>query len=312
MSEQPYVSVIMPVFNTGRRLLPSISSVLAQTYQDFELIIVDDGSTDHTPGVLYGLLDMDPRITLVTQENAGPAAARNRGIRAARGRIIAFIDADDLWHPNRLQMCLGHFGRNPQAGIVFSRVGFWDAESGKVSTITRHFEQLDVTDLLAENPICTTSNIVARSSLLGRLDGFKENLAYIEDQDLALRAAGLTPWTVEGVDAVLVKYRCADDSRSSQLAATAECWKQLMAESQAFLPRAVQARARVFEGAFYRNLARRALRPGGSVAEAARALWQAFMADPLILVRAPKRTAKTLAGLCLFALPLSQTREMVQ
>lgn len=312
MSDQAFVSVIMPVYNSGRNLLPSVSSVLTQTYTGFELIIVDDGSTDHTPSVLQGLMDMDRRITVIRQENAGPAAARNRGIRAASGHLIAFLDADDLWHPSRLQICLNHFGRNPQAGLVFSRVGFWDAEQNKVATVTSHFDSLEVEDLIAENPICTTSNIVARASLLERLDGFKESLAYIEDQDLALRTAGLTPWTVEGIDAVLVKYQSSDTSRSSHLSGTADCWQRLMSDSRAFLPRSIKARTKIFEGAFYRNLARRALRPGGSAGEAARALWQAFCADPFLLLRNPRRTSLTLAGLCLSILPFHQAREIIQ
>ena len=108
----PLVSVIIPAFNRGYCLANTLRSVLAQTFTDFEIIVVDDGSTDDTAAVARSFGD---RVRLVSQKNCGPAAARNAGIRSARGRWIAFQDSDDLWHPKKLERQLAvlkkHGGR---------------------------------------------------------------------------------------------------------------------------------------------------------------------------------------------------------
>ena len=97
--DRPLVSVIIPTYNRAKMIRMTIDNVLEQTYRNFELIIVDDGSTDDTQSVLRGYGD---RIRVVTQANAGPAVARNRGVEAAHGEIIAFQDSDDLWKPTKL------------------------------------------------------------------------------------------------------------------------------------------------------------------------------------------------------------------
>ena len=96
----PFVSVIIPTFNRGWILKEAVDSVLGQTYRNFELIVVDDGSTDNTAQILE---TYQGRITVIRQENAGVSAARNRGIRKASGRLISFLDSDDLWLSGKLE-----------------------------------------------------------------------------------------------------------------------------------------------------------------------------------------------------------------
>ena len=98
-SKQPLVSVIIPTYNRGWVLREAIDSVLAQYFKDFELIVVDDGSTDNTGEILYSY---DQDLIVLRQSNRGVSAARNRGIALARGRLIAFLDSDDLWLPRKL------------------------------------------------------------------------------------------------------------------------------------------------------------------------------------------------------------------
>jgi len=112
---QPLVSVVIPAFNAVRFLTGSIPSVLAQTWTDFELIVVDDGSTDATAACVQAF--DDPRIRLVSQTNRGLAGARNGGIREARGTYIAFLDADDLWHPEKLARHVAHLQSQPGVGV---------------------------------------------------------------------------------------------------------------------------------------------------------------------------------------------------
>lgn len=100
---EPLVTVVMPAYNAEATIAESISSLQAQTFRDWMLLVVDDGSRDETPKIVNGFAANDPRIQLFVQvQNAGPAAARNRGIRNAKGRYIAFLDSDDMWRPEKL------------------------------------------------------------------------------------------------------------------------------------------------------------------------------------------------------------------
>ena len=110
----PEVSVIIPTFNYGRFLEQAIQSVLGQTFQDFELIVVDDGSTDDTREVL-ARFESDRRVRCLFQANRGDAAARNTGILNAGGRYVAFLDSDDYWMPEKLERQLGIMRSDPTA-----------------------------------------------------------------------------------------------------------------------------------------------------------------------------------------------------
>ena len=103
LENEPLVSVVIPVYNREKSLKPAVQSVLAQTYRNVEVIIVDDGSTDKSAFVATDLANVDERIRVVTQENAGACNARNRGIDLASGNFIAFQDSDDFWLPNKLE-----------------------------------------------------------------------------------------------------------------------------------------------------------------------------------------------------------------
>src|SRR5262249_17267514 len=131
--EQSLVSCIVPVFNGERYLGETLDSILAQTYRPREIIVVDDGSTDGTAAVVaaYG-----KRVTSVWQANAGEMAARNRGLTRARGEFIAFLDADDLWHPEKLARQIARFQERPEIDLSFTRFqNFWVSE---LATEERH------------------------------------------------------------------------------------------------------------------------------------------------------------------------------
>ncbi len=121
----PLVSVVMPAFNAREFIGAAIQSVLQQDYANLEVIVVDDGSTDGTSH-----LDclQNERIKLLHQLNAGPAAARNTGLRHAKGELIAFLDADDLWLPHKLAVQVAYLHQHPEAGAVFGRFVRWEAD----------------------------------------------------------------------------------------------------------------------------------------------------------------------------------------
>ena len=117
-SSRPMVTVIIPVYNGEEYLAEDIESVLGQTYHPLEIIVVDDGSTDDTATVASRFKEL---VRYIYQPNSGPAAARNRGLKMARGEVIGFVDADDLWVENKLDLQLGLLADNPSVQIV---IGF--------------------------------------------------------------------------------------------------------------------------------------------------------------------------------------------
>ena len=117
--DAPLVSCIIPVFNGARFLGEAVDSILAQTYRPCEVIVVDDGSTDATGDVIAGYGE---RVVAVRQPNRGEAAARNAGVRAARGALVAFLDADDLWGPEKLTRQAAKLGEDPRIDLCFTRL----------------------------------------------------------------------------------------------------------------------------------------------------------------------------------------------
>ena len=114
----PLVTVIMPTYNYGRYVADAIQSIQAQTFENFEILVVDDGSTDDTPAILARLAE--PRLRVIRQERAGTASSRNRGLEAARGEFISWLDADDLWKPTFLERHLAVLEAEPEVGYSFS------------------------------------------------------------------------------------------------------------------------------------------------------------------------------------------------
>src|SRR3989442_12041514 len=174
------VSVIIPLFNKAPYIERALSSVAAQTYRDFELIVIDDGSTDEGPRVVEAFNDLP--IRLIRQENAGPGAARNRGLGLAQGELVAFLDADDEWLPSYLSESVRLLDEYGQAVVAItsgyfeypagiSRKNRWRARGLKdnVVRLTPATNLKLVIALLAYMSPCTT---VARAEVLRRCGGF--------------------------------------------------------------------------------------------------------------------------------------------
>lgn len=187
-SPAPLVSVIIPAFNRADTIIRALRSVFAQDGATFEVIVVDDGSTDGTGDVAEALAD--PRVRVVRQANAGVSAARNRGIAEAQGDLIAFLDSDDEWLPGKLaaQVSLLHAG-SPCLGMVYS--GFESvAADGTCSAHRARHRGWIYRDLLARNVVtgCGTT-VMFRRDALEMVGGFDPALPCNEDYDLVLRVA---------------------------------------------------------------------------------------------------------------------------
>jgi len=149
---QPLVSVVVPVYNVERYVAAAIQSVLDQTYDTFELLLIDDGSPDRSVAICQQFTD--PRIRLLRQENRGLSGARNTGIREAKGEYVAFLDSDDQWQPQKLRSHVEHLARSPKVGVSFSRSQFMD-EQGQLQNAFQNPRLTAITPayLLCENPV---------------------------------------------------------------------------------------------------------------------------------------------------------------
>lgn len=181
----PTVSVITAAYNRPKYLSEAIESVLAQTCGDWELIIVNDGSTNETPAVIERYAAHDARIRVISQPNQGLAKARNNGIAAARGRYVAFLDDDDVWRPKKLAKQVAWCDANPQAGLCFSQAVLTDAALNPLRVFPDSwpstFEELATRNRI---PLPT---VMVRRECLECVGGFDETLRRSTDYDLWLR-----------------------------------------------------------------------------------------------------------------------------
>ena len=220
MGSTPRVSVIMSVYNGQEFLDEAVRSVVTQSFPDWELVLVNDGSTDRTGALADAWASKDPRVRVVHQPNSGkPAAGRNRGMREARGGIIAFLDGDDLWHPDRLARSVAVLDAYPEVGSVFHDYRWFvtgsDPEQGRAYLAEERFVARAGSALeehsAGGHPVWVgngdlikfmsteivgihTSAISVRRAVLDSLEppGFREELPHCEDIDLWLRISRAT------------------------------------------------------------------------------------------------------------------------
>ena len=180
------VSVVIPTYDRWPVVGEAVESVLAQSFDDYELIVVDDGSTEETGDRLrqYG-----ERLTVLTQRRGGVSAARNLGACRALGKYLAFLDSDDLWHPRKLQRQLDFMERNPEVEICQTDE-IWIRNGARVNPRNRHRKPSgDVFRASLELCLVSPSAVMMRRELFERVGGFDESLPVCEDYDLWLRIA---------------------------------------------------------------------------------------------------------------------------
>jgi len=197
------VSVVVPCFNAARWIRDAIDSVLAQTYDDVELVVADDGSTDESPAVVrsYG-----GRLRYLRQENAGPSAARNLALRAATGEYVALLDADDRFHPTKLARQLAAFAERPDAGAVYCGWRLVDGEGIELPERGWPRTDGDLVDRLVLGNLFHPVAVVLRRAPVDAAGGFDERLPVNEDWDLFLRIGRRgARWAF--VDEALCDYR---------------------------------------------------------------------------------------------------------
>lgn len=232
------VSVILPVRNAEQWLEPSIRSLLQQSLRDFEIVAVDDGSTDSSFGILDGYSKQDPRVMVVRQGKLGLVAALNRGISEAQGAFIARLDADDQALPNRLEKQLRYLLENPAVGLI----GSWAQEiDEKGRALGRRTPETDATKLASmlrtANPF-VHSAVMMRREVVDRVGGYRTAFEGAEDYDLWLRMAEVAQ--ISNIPEILVLYRVHEASVSER-AAMRQAFSIRLAQCSASMRRATGA-----------------------------------------------------------------------
>jgi len=189
----PAVSVIIPAFNAADYIGEALASVFAQTYGDFEVVVINDGSPD-TEKLEQVLRPYLSRINYLKQQNRGPSAARNLGIRQAGGEFLAFLDSDDIWMPEYLAEQMRLFRENPSLDMVYSDLRFFGNSGPSRMSYMQLYpprsSEVTFENILTEDcPVVFPSCVVARLKALIQVGLFDESLTYSEDTDLALRMA---------------------------------------------------------------------------------------------------------------------------
>jgi len=198
----PKVSVVIPTYNCAQYIAEAIESVLNQTYKDFEIIVIDDGSTDNTQEIIKPYLN---KIKYIYQQNSGPSAARNRGIKEANGEYIAFLDADDIWLPQKLELQIKFMETYFNIGLTFTDMSFFSDKKGiiknsflknmkifnklcvqSLSSYEKKFSEKIFNALIEENFIPTPS-VIVKKQCFNKVGLFDETLFVVEDRDMWLR-----------------------------------------------------------------------------------------------------------------------------
>jgi glycosyltransferase involved in cell wall biosynthesis len=227
MPPTPLVSVVIPAFNAVGVIEQTLQSVQAQTFENFEVIIVDDGSTDNTAAIVQRFCSMDPRFVLMTQPHSGVSVARNMAIAHAHGEFIAFLDADDVWLPEKLARQIELFRDYPRVNFTFTNFYMWNGERD-LSLWYRNDRPLPDGDMghkivfsVSRACAASMSTAMVRREIFYTIGLFDPDLMIGEDWDLWLRLAEHGLW-VRGTREPLARYRRWSGCISNQKLKTVE------------------------------------------------------------------------------------------
>lgn len=205
-------SVVIPAYNRSKVLERAVNSVLHQTFQDFEIIVVDDGSTDNTKDVVEGI--KDSRIKYVWQSNQGATAARNAGVKNAEGKYVSFLDSDDAWYDLMLEKQLQSYNEDAEIGCVYSDLEVME-HNGKCHPFSKPLGQNgnSYKDILSQGYMAPTSVLSAKRDVLIAVGMFDENLPASQDDDICFKLAKHTK--VRYIPDILAKMYVGQSNRIS-------------------------------------------------------------------------------------------------
>ena len=214
ITPSPQVSVIIPTYGHRDWVVATLQSVLAQTYRDFEIVVINDGSPDDTGTLLKPYAD-DGRIRYFEKVNAGQSAARNFGLSLARGEFIAFLDDDDLWPEDKLAWQVAVLRHDSSIGVIAGTARFIDS-GGEYLHVTPFVAELDFVSIFRHCPITSPGQTLIRRSLIDKVGGLDESVAGVDDWDLWFKLAATTRFVMN--DRIALLYRRHAGNASNNVA----------------------------------------------------------------------------------------------
>ncbi|WP_176084633.1 glycosyltransferase family A protein [Martelella sp. HB161492] len=293
----PKFSVVIPCYNAAATIAETLNSVLGQTFPDFEVIVIDDGSTDDTVAIVDQFVGRNSRIRLVRQANQGPSVARNRAVfDHAAGTLIAFLDADDVWPSGRLNAFEKRFAGEDAPDVAYGRVAFFSTTIAAVETqSTVSQASLTVADLIAENETCTMSNIVVTRAAFLASGGFDAGIVHGEDVEWLVRLAAAGR-KIAGIDQLATFYRASRRGLSSDLSAMRFSWETALSTALKLNVSLTKREIAAAEATHLRYLSRRALRLESTRGTALKLAIKALQLSPRAFFKQPSRGLLTLGA----------------
>ena len=301
---EPLLSVVIPCFNAETFLEETVASLMAQTYPHIEIILVDDGSSDGTAALADRLARESVRgrfpVRAIHQANAGPSAARNAGISAARGKYIGFVDSDDRWHTEKAAVQVALMERDPSIGLTFSgwRIIRENGEPTARYGVTPA-GAVTLEALLYANLVATTSSVIARGAVLRDAGGFEPTMRHAEDLDLWLRIAARPDTHVASTGTVLIDRRERAGQLTKQWVKMYDGWIETFERVHALVPERVDRVARGAKAMNERYCAFLAYE-AGDYPGARRMLFQGWLRDPVTLAMRKRSYPTTFAVLATY------------
>jgi len=304
------VSIVIPVYGAEKYVAAAVQSALQQTYQNIEILIIDDGSPDKSIEICQQFID--PRIKIIRQKNRGLPGARNTGIRHAQGEYIGFLDADDIWLPEKVEKHVEHLNNSPDVGVSFSYSAFINEDGEPLGTYQRpKFRDITPAYLLCRNPIGNGSAGMIRreafeavkfqDNLHGTVEDFyfderlRHSNADATDFDCWLRIVIQAGWKIEGIPQALTLYRVNSQSLSANMLKQLDAIEKVIEKTHSYAPEIVEQWGSRAKAVYQRHIARRAVTQK-SRSMAIKMAHQAITTDWRILIEEPQRTFSTLAA----------------
>ena len=304
----PKVSVVIPLYNTEQYIARTLQSALNQTYTDFEILIVDDGSTDR--GVEICQSFSDSRIKILQQANKGLPGARNTGIRHAQGNYIALLDSDDCWSPQKLDRHVAHLEQNPDVGISFCYSEFINESDKRLGLYQKSKRLTGITPdyILCRNPVGNGSSAVIRRSVLQDIEfqaeiqgktercyfdeHLRERSADATDVEFWLRTCITTKWIIAGIPEVLTYYRINGGGLSANAIQQLYALDRVIEKTRTYAPDVIARCESLARAYHFRYTARRLVTLGESKT-AIKMLHSSLRSDWRIIRDEPRKTVLT-------------------
>lgn len=286
---QPKVSVIVPAYNISKYILDALQSIKKQTYKNYEVLIIDDGSLDETPSIVEDFCKSNQQFKLLKKANGGLSSARNYGIDHAKGQYIALLDGDDIYSKDKLANHVAHLDNDPSIGVVYS-ASKAIRDDGKPTFFILSGKPLYkdlLTSLLCKNFIGHGSNGVFRRCLIDEVGNFDESLPSSEDLDFWLRVASTRRWKFHREKAILSYYRVRPSGLSFNISRMRKCNEQVLSMALDRTPKSVAPILPKAHAYMFRYLARLSL-TSGDIPQAREYISKSLSYDRSIFIQDPR------------------------